>query len=138
MSMDYTSALSAPASPQPGLVKTIGILNVFIGGVLLIGGLACLKFTAPAVVGNMPLKIEPGPTQAFFDVLRSQRIVDLVARRQEAGTVAERERIEVELERVESIHPDVIKEIDFPKVNADLVWLARYLRLDLLSGLVLN
>src|SRR4051812_30429553 len=100
------------AVPQPGLIKTIGILNILIGGMLLLCGLGYLNMTAPAVVGGKPLRLEPGPTQVFFDELRRQRIDDLLAREQAAGTEAEKDRIRERRRAVEAKHPDVVKEID--------------------------
>jgi hypothetical protein len=52
--------------------------------------------------------------------------------------VAERERIGKERAELLAKNPRVEQEIDFPKVNADLASLARYLRFDLLSGPFLN
>lgn len=125
--------------PQPGLLKTIGILNILFGGVLLLCGLACLSVATPAVVvGGTPLRLDPVTTQAFFDEIRNERIKDLRAREKAAGTVAERDRIQKERGAVEARRRRVGDEVDLPKVNADLVWLSRYLRLDVLTGPVLN
>src|SRR3954452_151641 len=52
--------------PQPGLLRTIGVLDILFGAVLLLGGLVCLKTTAPVVVEGTPLEIEPAIAQAFF------------------------------------------------------------------------
>jgi hypothetical protein len=127
-----------PCAPQPGVLKAIGILNIFFGGMLLLCGLGCLNWTAPVVVANKPLQIEPVTTQAFFDEMRRQRIDDLRAREEAAGREDERDRIKKERAEVEAKHPRVEEEIDFPRVNADLVWLSRYLWYDLVSGPVLN
>src|SRR4051812_38953589 len=127
-----------PCAPQPGVLKAIGILNIFFGGMLLLCGLGCLNLTAPVVVASMPLRIEPVTTQAFFDEMRRQRIDDLHAREQAAEEGAERDRIRKEREEFEAKRPRVEKEIDFPEVNSNLAWLSRYLQFDVLSGPVLN
>src|SRR4051794_7417312 len=104
--MDLTAS-AKPVVPQPGVIKTIGILNIFFGGLLLLCGWGCLNATAPVVVANMPLRIEPVTTQVFFDEMRRQRIDDLRAREQAAGEGDERDRIRKEREEFEAKRPRV-------------------------------
>jgi hypothetical protein len=123
--------------PQPGLIKTIGVLNILVGGLLLLCGVGCLSLTAPVVSGRVPLRLEPATTQAFADEIRSRRVEELNARAQDA-TPEERATIEEKTKALRTNHPRVEDEIDFPRVNAELVWPARYLKLELLTGPLLN
>jgi hypothetical protein len=131
---------SRPAGPrpQPGLLRTIGVLDILFGAVFLLGGLAGLKVTAPVVIHGMPLEIDPPVAQAFFDEIRQQRLNDLHARQREAATEAERDRVRREAATLEAMHPRVADEVDLPRVNANLAWLVRYLKIDLLTGPPLN
>src|SRR4051812_43905260 len=102
--MDHVAS-PEPVVPQPGVLRTIGVLNVLVGGVLLLVGLGYLKLTAPLVVSSRPLEIEPVTTQAFFEEMRRQRIDDLHARERAAEDERDRERIGKEREEVEASHP---------------------------------
>ncbi len=136
--MDSLTPQSFSPKPQPGVLKTIGILNIIFGGALLLCGLACLNITVAPVVRGVPLRIEPKETQAVFDELRNEQIKSLREQEKAAQTDAERERLKKELLEVEAKHPRVEDEIDFAKINAELAWLGTYIRLDVLSGPVLN
>jgi hypothetical protein len=135
--VEVTPDAAAP-TPMPGLLKTIGILNMLFGGALLLCGLGCLSMTVPAVVRGVPLQIEPQTTQAVFDELRHEQIKTLRELEKAAAEGTERERLKKERLALEAKHPQVRDEIDFPKVNAELAWLGTYLRLDVLSGPILN
>jgi hypothetical protein len=124
--------------PLPGLLTTIGILNIVIGGALLLCGLGCLTLTAATVVRGVPLRIEPEETQAFFDEIRNEQIKSLRKQEQATATDTERDRLRKERLAVEAKHLRVTDELDFPKINAELSRLGSYLRLDVLSGPVLN
>src|SRR5262249_18747470 len=113
-------------------------LNILLGGLLLLCGLGCLASSAPAILGAAPMQLDPKSAQAFFDEIRSQRIRDLSAKEKAAEKDEDKERIAKELSEVKARHPRVEDEIDFPKVNAELAWLRRYLLLDVLSGPILN
>jgi len=138
--MDNLTPDSVTPKPQPGLLKAIGILNIIFGGALLLYGLSCLNVTAPALVGSVPLRIEPEMTQAVFDGLRDVQIEFLRDQEKAAGTDAERKRLKKERLEVEAKHARVKDEVDFPKINAELSlsWLGPYLWLDVLGGPVLN
>jgi hypothetical protein len=138
--MDALAPDSATPRPQPGLLKSIGILNIIFGGALLLCGLSCLNMTAPALVGNVPLQIEPQMTQAVFDGLRDEQIKFLREQELAASTDAERKRLNKQRLEVEAKHPRVKDEINFPKINAELSLsrLKTYLWLDVLGGPVLN
>ena len=133
-----SSNTNAVVVPEPGLLKTLGVLNLVFGGLLLLCGLAYLNATAPIVVSQAPLQIEPEMTQAFFDEMRQQRMDDLHARAQSASSDAERTRFSRHRDALASRRTKVEAEIDFPRFNANLVWLARYFRYDALSGPALN
>jgi hypothetical protein len=137
MALDSSPRPVTP-QPQPGLIKTIGILNLLIGGVYLLGGSGCLILAAPTVLINEPLRIDPETTRAFFDEIRRQRIDDLSAREQASGTEGERARLRDVRRKVEAKRPRVDAQIDFPKVNSGLGWMTRYLGFDLSTGLALN
>src|SRR5262249_52661785 len=115
----WAPGASAPR-PQTGMVKTIGILNILFGGMLLLCGLGCLASSAQAVLGTSPMQIDPKSAQTFFDELRNQRIKDLRAREKAATKDEDKEKIAKELSEVEAKHPRVEDEIDFPKVNGEL------------------
>jgi hypothetical protein len=135
--MDRPPAAPPDPKPQPGLIKTIGVLNILVGAPLLLCGLGCLSLTAPVVSGKTPLRLEPAETQAFADAIRSERIRKLSARAQQAGA-EERDSIEKTISGLRRKPPRVEDELDFPRVNAELGWLARYLKLELLTGPLLN
>ena len=138
--MDDLAPDSVSPRPQPGLLKTIGILNIIFGGALLLYGLSCLNVTAPALVGSVPLRIEPEMTQAVFDGLRDEQIKFLREQEKVARTDAERKRLNKQRLEVEAKHPRVKDEVDFPKINAELSLsrLKTYLWVDVLGGPVLN
>ena len=136
--MDDPKPDSASPKPQPGLLKTVGILNLIFGGALLLGGLGWLNATASVVVRGVPLRIEPSEMQAVFDELRNEQLRNLREQETSAASAAERERLKAERVRVEGQHIQVKDQVDFPKMNAGLSSLGDYLRLDVPSGLVLN
>jgi hypothetical protein len=133
-----SSSLAPAPRPQPGLVKTIGILNILFGGLLLLCGLGCVASSASAILGTTPMQIDPKTAQTVSDEFRNQRIRDLSAREKAAKTDQDKERIAKELDDVRARHLKVEDEIDFPKVNAELAWVRHYLLLDVLTGPILN
>ncbi len=138
--MDYPIPDSDTAKPQPGLLKTIGILNIVFGGFLLLFGLGCLNVTAPALVGGVPLRVEPDALQVVFDELRNVQIKFLTDQEKAAASDAERTRLKKERLELEAKHLRVKDEIDFPRINNELSLsrLGSYLWLDMLGGPVLN
>jgi hypothetical protein len=138
--MDDLKPGSVKPVPQPGLLKTIGVLNVLFGGALLLYGLSCLNVTAPLLVGRIPLRFEPELTQAVFDGLRDEQVKFLRDQEKAAPTDAERKRLMKERLDVEAKHSRVKDEVDFAKINTELSLsrLGFYLWVDVLGGPVLN
>src|SRR4051794_27872657 len=106
---DAATPSPSPATPalRSGLLRTIGVLNVLFGGMLLAGGLGMLYVASPLVGGTMSFRVEPETAQAFFDELRRQRIEDLRELERSAGNAAERARIAKQREVVEASRPRV-------------------------------
>lgn len=129
--------LTAP-KPQPGLIKTIGILNILLGALLLLFGLACLNVLGSSLLDRQPLLLDPIMAQAFGDELRRAHIESLRKAEVKETQAVERERIKNERLAIEAKHTRIESEIDLPKFNVELDWLVRYFAFDALSALVLN
>jgi hypothetical protein len=136
--MSTVSPETPPSPPQPGLVKAVGILNLLIGGFLLLCGGGCLYRVVPPLLMNNPPRIEPDEAQNAAEEIRRQMIADLQDLERSAPAEADRERYRKSRVELESKPPRLAEQVDFGKVNADLPWLSRYLWADLLSGPVLN
>ena len=125
-------------SPQPGLPRTIGYFNLFLGGFLLLCGAGCLSMLAPFLLRNNPLQLDPAETQLVVDEMRRQIVDDLKRGEASAPTIAEKDRLKKTRLELESKPADVAGQVDFPAINRNLPWLSRYLWADLLSGPILN
>jgi hypothetical protein len=124
-----------PPSARPGLPKTIGVLDLVFGGVLLLCGAGGLSTLGPFLVRNNPLQIDPAETR---EGMRQLLIDDLRNQESGAATPAEKNRLRKARLELESRPSDLASKVDFTAINRDLPWLSRYLWADLLSGTVLN
>jgi hypothetical protein len=125
-------------TPQPGVVKTIGVFNLIFGGILLLCGMGCLNPVLPSLINQETLQIDPKKAQQVLDEDRRQRITELKAREQSASTPDEKAKIKEQRLAVEASRPKVEGQLDFPTVNAGLAWLTRYVWADVATGPLLN
>lgn len=129
---------SEPVTPCPGFLRTIGVLNLAFGGVLLLFGAGCLYTVGPFLLDNTPLQIDPALTQVVINDMRREMVETLALREQSARTAAEKQKLAEARNDLQTVRTDLSGRIDFGRVNANLPWLSRYLWLNLLSGPVLN
>jgi hypothetical protein len=127
-----------PAPPRPGLVKSIGVLNLVIGGFFFFCGTSCVNAVFPSFTTYEPIAIDARTVQEKYERFRRAKIDALQAREREAASEAERARARQERLAAEAEHQTVQDQIDLAKVNADLVWPTRYVWIDVISGAVLN
>jgi hypothetical protein len=127
-----------PALPRPRLVKTIGVLNLMIGGWLFFCGTSCVNAVFPTFTTYEPIAIDARTVQESYDQLRRDKINTLLDRERKAGNEAQRAKIRQERLAVEAEHQSVRDRIDFAAINAHLVWPSRTLWIDVISGAVLN
>jgi hypothetical protein len=120
------------------VVKTIGILNILFGGVLLLCGLGCLSASSQFITGKVPMQLDPATTQQAFDEVQRKQVDDLRAREKAASSEEEKAKLAKDRLEAEAKHARVEDEIDFKKVNAELSLMPAYLRIDVLSGPLLN
>lgn len=119
--MDDPPSIDA-AGPRPGLPRTIGILNLVLGVPLLLCGGICCYLLVPVLVASHPFQLDAAQTREVLVAI----IHELDAPRSDVGD-AERQGLESRAKRLP-------KQVDFPKVNADLPWVARYLWADVTTG----
>jgi hypothetical protein len=127
-----------PASPRPGLVKTIGVLNLVIGGWLFFCGTSCVNAVFPTFTTYEPIALDARTVQESYDQFRREKLDTLLARERGASSAAEREKVRQERLAAEAEHQAVQDRIDFAKINAHLIWPTRTLWIDVISGAVLN
>jgi hypothetical protein len=109
-------------SPRPGLLRTIGILNVALGIPLLICGGICCYLSFPVLVASHPFQLDPAQTREV--------LVAIIHELDAPGT----QILDEERQALESRAKRFPKQVDFPKVNADLPWVSRYLWADVTTG----
>lgn len=124
--------------PQPGLPRTIGILNLLCGLVLLACGAGCLNLVVPFLSRNNPLQIEPAMTRDVLEQMRYQMVSDLVHQERSATSEVDRLRIRKARADLQSKSTDLTGKVDFAKINRDLPRLAHYLWADAVTGPLLN
>lgn len=127
-----------PGPARTGLLRTVGVLNLVVGGFLLLCGAGCVNVFVPFLARNNPLRLDRVYAEEVVDLMRQQMIDDLRAREQSASAKAEKARIGTVRVGLESASKRLDTQVDFRKVNADLPWLARYLWADVVTGPVLN
>src|SRR5262249_12126080 len=132
------SSAVPPDTTKPGLVKTVGFFNLFVGGLLLLSGSGCLGGVLPFLFENDPFQIDPAVAREAVEEMRRGMIGELKERGGSSGTDAERSRIRKQRLELESKRFQIETQVDFRTVNDDLPWLSRYLWADLISGPVLN
>ncbi len=131
-------AKAAVVTPQPGLPRTIGFLNLLFGGMLFLCGLGCLGYVAPMLAPLQPLRLDPDEAQFSFDNLKQSLIVMLQEREQKATTDAEKEKIKKRRIDLQALHPRIGDQLDLKTINHDLRWLTWYLWADVVTAPVLN
>jgi len=134
------STLTPPA--RPGLVRAVGVLNLLVGGVLLLAGLGLLALAGPALARNHPLRLDPAEAEAVLGEMHEGLRTDLRHMEKSAATEARRGALRRALESLDQAGREgdgrSASGVDYRAVNADLPWLAAYLWADVLTGPVLN
>ena len=128
---------AAAVSPQPGLLRTIGILNFIFGGLLFACGLNCLGWFGPMLATLQLIRLDPEEAQIHFDNFKRTMIVTL-RDREASATDAERTRIKKSRVELEALHPRIGDQLDLKKINRGLRWLTWYLWADVVTGPILN
>jgi hypothetical protein len=127
-----------PTTPQPGLPRTIGYLNLLVGTILLVCGGTCLKLSSGFLSYFSPLQLEPRATRDVIERMRSDALKDLNAQEKQTKSQADRQRLAKVRADLESASADLTGKVDFEKINHVLPWLGRYFRADTVSGPVLD
>ena len=129
----------AEATPQSvPILRAVGILNLLVGGALLLCGGSGLWLLGPTLAGMSPFGLDPFLTREVVASLRDQMIEDEKAQGLQVTDPALKERMRKSREALESTPRDLDKEIDFAKINACLPWLSHYLWVEVLSAPILN
>lgn len=128
---------AAAVSPQPGLLRTIGILNFIFGGLLFACGLNCLGWFGPMLATLQLIRLDPEEAQIHFDNFKRTMIATL-RDREASATDAERTRIKKSRVELEALHPRIGDQLDLKKINRGLRWLTWYLWADVVTGPILN
>ena len=129
---------AAAVSPQPGLLRTIGILNFIFGGLLFACGLNCLGWFGPMLATLQLIRLDPEEAQIHFDNFKRTMITTLRDWEASTTTVAERTRIKKSRVELEALHPRIGDQLDLKKINRGLRWLTWYLWADVVTGPILN
>lgn len=127
-----------PPVSRPGLPRTIGILNLVFGGLLLLLGAGVMGVLGPFLVENHPFQLDPVETQQVFDQLRLQMVNDLIRQESAAKTDVEKNRLKQIRAEFATVRATLTDKVNFTQVNADLPWLSRYLWVDTVTGPILN
>ena len=131
-------APAEPVTPRPGFLRAIGVLNLVVGGLLLLFGAGSLYTVGPFLLENDPLQIDPTLTQDVVNDMRREMVETLARREQSARTALEKQKLAEARNDLQTVRTDLNGQVDFGRVNANLPWLSRYLWLNLLSGPALN
>ncbi|MDR3635259.1 MAG: hypothetical protein P4L84_15755 [Isosphaeraceae bacterium] len=126
------------ATPNPSLPKTIGMLNMAFGFVLLLCGAGCLRGTTAIMSGNPRLQLDPGLTKEAAREMRRNFVEELRQREEKVTGESEKARLRKERERIEARPETVEDRVDFTRVNRGTQRLAVYLWIDVLTGPLLN
>jgi hypothetical protein len=130
--------LPEPVTPQPGLPRTIGVLNLVFGFILLLWGGLSLFVLGPFLVENNPFQLDPVMTRHVVEGVRRDLIETLRSGEKTAGDEAEKRRLSSSRVALESAQTDLAKQVDFGAINRNLPWVSRYLWVDTVSGPALN
>jgi hypothetical protein len=127
-----------PVPPQAGLPRTVGILNIVFGLLLLLWAAGSLYYFGPFLANNTPFQIDPGLTQDVVNTMRRDLLEQLRAREQGTRDGSEKSRLGAAIRELQSVRTDLAGKVDFGKINRQLPWVSRYLWADVVSGPVLN
>ena len=119
-------------------LRTIGALNVIVGGFLLLCGGAGLYTIVPFLLTSSPFQLDPHETQIGLESVRWQLIDDLRQMERSVQAEAAKTRLRKVRQDLEAKPSKIEGELDFRKINADLPWLSRYLWAEVLTGPPLN
>jgi hypothetical protein len=135
--MDEIAIGGSPARSR-GLPKTIGLLNIVFGFVLLLCSAGCLRGAVGVMAGNPRLELDPDVTREAAREMRRTFVGELRDRESRASDAAERARLRAERERLEARPESVEGNVDFRRVNLGTRRLAGYLWADVVTAPVLN
>ena len=131
-------ASQTPPKPSPGLVRSIGVFNLLVGGVLLLGGCWYAWVMTPFLRENTPMRIDSVLADDIADAMKQQIVLDLRAAERSASDETQKAKIREDREKIEAQKTKIQEQVDFEKINADLYWLAPYFWADVTTGPVLN
>jgi hypothetical protein len=127
-----------PVPPQTGLPRTVGVLNIVFGLLLLLWAAGSLYYLGPFLAENTPLQIDPELTQDVVNTMRRDLLEQLRGREQATRDGAEKARLEAAIRELQSVRTDLAGRVDFGTINRQLPWVSRYLWANVVSGPVLN
>jgi hypothetical protein len=131
-------ATQTSVTPRPGLLRSIGVLNLIVGGLLLLAGGWYAWVMVPFLRENTPMRIEITTAQEVADGLKEQLVLDLRAKEQQATSDTEKAKLREERKSIEAKKTNITDQVDFAKVNNDLYWQSSFFWADIVTGPVLN
>lgn len=135
--MGYDELSNKPV-PKPQLPRTIGVLNLLFGGLLLLCGMGCMSQTFMGLVSGKSPHLDPKETQEVVNEMKKNVVAELKQKEDTAGNDAERARLHEERVKLEAKKSRVEDQVDFARVNEALAWIPRYLWIEVTSGPLLN
>jgi hypothetical protein len=130
--------LSNKPVPKPELPRTIGVLNLLFGGILLLCGMGCMWQSFMGLASGKSPHLDPKQTQDVVNEMKKSVIDELKQKEESAGNDAEKARLHEERVKLEAKKGRIEDQVDFVRVNEALVWIPRYLWLEVTSGPLLN
>lgn len=135
--MEHDDLASKPIA-KPELPRTIGVLNLLVGGLLLLCGMGCMSQTFMGLVsGNKP-HLDPKETQDVVNEMKRTVVEELKEKEEATKDNAEKTRLREERTKLEAKKGRVEEQVDFARVNEALDWIPRYLWIEVISGPLLN
>ena len=133
-----SAAVPNSATPRPGLPRTIGLLNLISGGLLLLCGLGLMNLLVTPLKNNPGFRIDSQSWEQGIETSRQQLLGELRSREAAASTDAEKAKIRAEREELEGEAGRNGNRIDTAQANKALRGLWVYLWVDVVTGPILN
>jgi hypothetical protein len=122
--------------PTPRTAKTLGVLNLVIGGLLVLGGACCGLSWVMTPFMNRGMEEATRKTQAQAAETRKARIEALEHREKTAQTEEDKQQAKAEREKLEAEKEDVTLNFSF---QMDMGWqTTAYFAAEMVTGLILN
>jgi hypothetical protein len=131
MTVDPASS-PKPVTPRPGMLRTIGFLNIFLGGMLFFISLMPLHWIAPSILRLESLKVDADS----IEDARRYYIEILHISEDRAKRAPEKAKIREQI-RIFETHK-VAGQLDYDRLNQNLRWLTFYGWIDITTAPVLN